>query len=152
LQTGPGVRELEGLLNLAQDSAARSKGLGQLLPILEVCMGEGGFGAGPGDRMLWDNRWDLSAKLRFNLTTLAGRKDRQEVIQAKVQQVQLASQDLRGKLTAGVKEARETSLSGREEIKEGTDQIYHAQLAFELSERRRRELPQAGSFTEVLLS
>jgi outer membrane protein TolC len=152
LQTGPGIRELEGLLNLIQDSLARSKGLGQLIPQLEAHMAEGGFGAGPGDRLDWANRWDLCVKARWNLTSLVGAKQRQEAAQAKVQQAQLAYQDLRGKLTAGIQEARETSLSGREEIKQGTDQIVHAQQAFELSERRRKDLPQAGSFTEVLLS
>jgi outer membrane protein TolC len=152
LQTGPGVREMEGLLNLIQDSLARSKGLGQLIPILEVCMAEGGFGAGPGDRLDWDNRWDLGVKARWNLTTLAAMKERQEAAQAKVQQAQLAYQDLRGKLTAGVQEARETSLSSRDEIKLGTDQILSAKQAYELSDQRRKDLPQAGSFSEVLLA
>jgi outer membrane protein TolC len=152
LRTGPGIREMEGLLNLIQESVARSKGLAQLIPTLEVRMFEGGFGAGPGDRQDWDNQWDLCVKARWNLTSLASAKQRQEAAQAQVQQAQLAYQDLRGKLTAGVQEARETSLSSRVEIKEGTSQIYHADQAFELSERRRRDLPQAGSFTEVLLS
>jgi outer membrane protein TolC len=152
LRTGPGIREMEGLLNLIQDSVARSRGLGQLLPTLELHMVEGAFGAGPGVRSDWDNQWDLCVKARWNLTYLASAKQRQEAAHAQVQQAQLAYQDLRGKLTAGVQEARDTSLSGRDEIQQGTSQIYHAQQAFELSERRRRELPQAGSFTEVLLS
>src|SRR5262245_12083389 len=48
LAGGPGVRELEGLLNLIQQAQAKSQGLGALLPTLDVRMAEGVFGAGPG--------------------------------------------------------------------------------------------------------
>src|SRR5207244_12389442 len=61
---GPGVRELEGLLNLLQNSIAKANGPARLLPVFEVRMAEGAFGAGPGDSLTWDNRWDLGLQAR----------------------------------------------------------------------------------------
>src|SRR5262249_36061521 len=50
LTSGPGVRELEGLLGLIQRSTEREGGMSRLLPTFEVKMGEGIFGTGPGSR------------------------------------------------------------------------------------------------------
>jgi outer membrane protein TolC len=154
LTNGPGVREIEGLLNLIQKSMERAKGPGQLLPTFEMHMAEGGFGAGPGDRLDWDNRWDLVLQARWNLTPLVTAKDRQRAANAKMQQAHLAYQDLRGKLAAGVQEARETTLSGRHELEFVAGQIKNAEEAYTLSDQRLREAPagQGTSYSEVLLA
>ncbi len=153
LTHGPGVREIEGLLNLIQKSMERAKGLGQLLPTVEMHMAEGGFGAGPGDRLDWDNRWDLALQARWNLTPLVTAKDRQRAAGAKMQQAHLAYQDLRGKLAAGVQEARETVLSGKHELELCAGQIKNAQEAYTLSDQRLREAAGQGtSYSEVLLA
>jgi outer membrane protein TolC len=152
LRTGPGVRELEGLLALIEESMAKSKGLAAFLPVFEVRMAEGGFGAGPGDRMDWDNRWDLGLQARWNLAPYLTRNDRLRAAQSKMNQAHLAYQDLRGKLTAGVREARETSLGAKEQLARGVDQIRQAEHAYELSDVRRREVPQNTSFFEVLMA
>jgi outer membrane protein TolC len=141
LAAGPGVREMEGLLALIQKNMERAKGPGRYLPILEMRMAEGGFGAGPGDRLDWDNRWDLGLQARWNLASLFGQKDRQRATQAQIQQVHLAYADLRGKLAAGVQESRETILGGRQEITLGQSQISNAQEALDFSERRQKEVP-----------
>ena len=153
LTNGPGVREIEGLLNLIQKSMERAKGPGQFLPTLEMHMAEGGFGAGPGDNLTWDNRWDLALQARWNLTPLVTAKDRQRAANAKLQQVHLAYQDLRGKLTAGVQEARETILSGKQEMELSAGQIKNAEEAYTLSDQRLRETAGQGtSYSEVLLA
>jgi outer membrane protein TolC len=152
LTTGPGIRELQGLLNLIQESIERSKGASQYLPIFEVRMAEGGFGAGPGDRLDWANRWDLGLQARWNLTGLATRKDRRRVALAKIQQAQLTYDDLRGKLTAGVQEARESSLAGRDQINLGAAQVRDARQAYELGHERLALNPQPTSYSELLLA
>src|SRR5262249_45916232 len=83
LASGPGVQEMEGLLALIHESSPRAKGPGRFLPVFELRMLEGGFGTGPGDRQVWDNRWDLGLQARWNLTDLLTSRERQRVIQAK---------------------------------------------------------------------
>src|SRR5262249_14023423 len=50
LAHGPGIREVEGLLNLLENTRQQLGGPGRFLPAFEVTMLEGGFAAGPGDR------------------------------------------------------------------------------------------------------
>jgi outer membrane protein TolC len=151
--TGPGVREMQGLLGVIQDSIDQANnGLGKYLPIFEMRMAEGAFGAGPGDGMNWDNRWDMGLQARWNLSEAIGASDRRHVAQAKVQQAHLIYRDLEGKLAAGVQEARETVLSGREQITLGERQIQDARRAFELSDLRLRKNQQSTSYSEALLA
>ena len=89
---------------------------------------------------------------RWNLTGLLTRCDRERVIQAKTEQAHLAYQDLRAKLTAGVYEAREAILSGRQQIRMVQDQIADAKHAYQLSEERLRNNVAGSSASEVLLS
>jgi outer membrane protein TolC len=136
LSHGPGVAELERLLVLIQSGIERMRGPAAMLPTLEMRMAEGGFGAGPGASLTWDNRWDLNLQMRWNLNGLAGAQERQRVAQSKLCQVHLTYQDLRGKLTAGVREAHDAIQSGREQMALGDEQIRHAQKAYELSHLR----------------
>jgi outer membrane protein TolC len=150
--SGPGVQELEGLLRLVQDSIERSKGPAKFLPTFELRMAEGGFGAGPGDDMRWDNRWDLGLQARWNLTEPWTVQQRRRVSQAKVSQLYLTQQDLHAKLAAGVLESRETTLEGREQINLGEAQMRDALSAYDLSYLRLREAFQSTSYTEALLA
>jgi outer membrane protein TolC len=152
LSTGPGIREMEGLLALIHQGIERSKGPGRFLPIFEVRMDEGVFGAGPGSRSDWDNRWDLNLAARWNLTEACTRWDRERVLQAKTQQAHLAYQDLRAKLTAGVYESREAIVNGREQIRITQDQITEARRAYQLSNQRLKNNVPSSSASEVLLS
>jgi outer membrane protein TolC len=113
---GPGVRELEGLLGLIQNSIDQANGPSRLLPVFEVRMAEGGFGAGAGDSLTWDNRWDLGLQARWDLSGLATGKATQRLAESKLQQASLSLQDLRGKLTAGVQESREAVLRNRDQL------------------------------------
>src|SRR5262249_24298149 len=126
LATGPGVREMEGLLGLVHDSMQRARGFGRFLPALEMYMAEGGFGTGPGDRQDWDNRWDFGIKARWNLTDLVTARDKQRVLQAKADQAHFAYLDLRSKLTAGVHESRESVLSGKDQIRLAAEYVTEA--------------------------
>lgn len=152
LSTGPGIQEMEGLLNLIQESLERAQGPGRLMPIIEMRMAEGAFGAGPGDSLAWDNRWDLGLQMRWNLTGLLTARDRKRVAQSKIQQAHLAYQDLRGKLTAGVQEAREAILSGRDQIHQTEEQIRQARTAYDLSNLRLEKNPQPSSYSETLMA
>lgn len=152
LATGPGIRELQGLLQVIYEARAQAQGRSRLLPVLEVRMAEGAFGAGPGASTTWDNRWDLGLQVRWNLTELVGRGDRQRVADAKLRQAELAQQDLRAKLALGVQESRETILAGRDEITLSRAQINQAREAYRLSEERFRNNLRGNSPSEVLLS
>jgi outer membrane protein TolC len=152
LANGPGIREMEGLLSLIHESNERAKGPGKYLPVFESRMIEGGFGTGPGDRMDWENRWDFGLQARWNLTELLTARDRQRILQAKTDQAHLIYQDLRGKLAAGVQEAREAILSGRDQIRLGEEQIQQAQQAYKLSDERLKNNITGSSSSEVLLS
>jgi outer membrane protein TolC len=152
LRTGPGVQEMEGLLTLIQDSMAQAQGASRYIPILGVRMAEGAFGAGAGDSLTWDNRFDLGLQARWNLTEYVALRERRRASQAKMQQAHLAYQDLRNKLTAGVQEARSAVLSGREQIHLGEKQIRSARQARELSDERLKNNAPGSSYSEVLLS
>jgi outer membrane protein TolC len=152
LAAGPGIREMEGLLNLIHRSIEQARGHAQYAPVVEMRMAEGAFGAGPGDEMTWDNRWDLGVQVRWNLTDLATRHERQRVLDTKVNQAHLAYQELRAKLTLGVQESREGILGGREQIRVGQEQIDHARQAYDLSDERLRNGLKDSSASEVLLS
>src|SRR5262249_49791402 len=152
LATGPGIQEMEGLLGLVHESIERSRGPGRLMPVLELHMAEGIFGSGPGSRSDWDNRWDFGVAARWNLTECLTRCDRDRVLQAKTNQLHLAYQDLRAKLTAAVYESRETILSGREQIRATREQIAEAERAHKLSDERLKNRVDTSSASEVLLS
>jgi outer membrane protein TolC len=123
-----------------------------LLPVFEVYMAEGVFGTGPGSRSDWDNRWDFGVAARWNLMEHLTRCDRERLIRAKTEQAHLAYQDLRAKLMAGVYEAREAILSGREQIRATQEQITQAKRAYKLSDDRLTNNVAGSSASEVLLS
>jgi outer membrane protein TolC len=152
LSNGPGVQELEAMLALLQQSLERMRGHSSLIPIVELKMCEGLFGAGPGASSTWDNRWDMCLQFRWNLTDLATRCDKQRTAEARVLQTQFARDDLRGKLTAGVHESREGILSGRNQYETGQEQIKNAREAYRLSDERFSKAIPGGSPSEVLLS
>jgi outer membrane protein TolC len=139
LAAGPGVRELEGLIGVIQGGIAQAQGPSRFLPIFEVRMAEGGFGAGPGDDMRWDNRWDLALQARWDLTGLATGRSQQRLAESKLQQAHLTLQDLRGKLAAGVQESREAVLSGRGQLPFAEERIRHSLGAFKLHNDVRKE-------------
>jgi len=153
LAGGPGIQELQGLVNLVENAIAKAKGPGRYIPEIELCAGEGAFGGGPGDDWKWDNRFDLGLHARWNLTDLFCTScERNRIAEAQRQQAHLAYQDLRGKLTAGVQEARETILSTRQEINIGKQQIEHALRAREESKHRVNKMIPGATATEELLS
>jgi outer membrane protein TolC len=151
-RTGPGIQEMQGLLTTIQQGIERAQGPGKFMPVFELHLAEGGFGTGPGDTMDWDNRFDLGLQARWNLTQLATVSQRRRIAQAKVQQANLAYQDLQGKLAAGVQASREDILSGKIQIGHARQQIQDASQAFDLSNRRVKAGVQGSSYTEALLA
>jgi outer membrane protein TolC len=149
LSNGPGVQEMEAMLAVMHRGLDQSGGLSNLIPTLQLCVGEGAFGAGPGANLAWDNRFDLGLQVRWDLTLLCTAAKRRAVIESKVQQAHFNYDDLRGKLAAGVQEARDTICAGRERIGHATQEIRNASEAYRLSDLRLRK-GVGGSITDVL--
>jgi outer membrane protein TolC len=154
LATGPGVQEMEGLLAHIQSAIAQAQGFTKYLPVVGVRLGEWAYGAGPGARSDWDNRLDMGLQARWNLTEFVTARDRQRVAQARLSQARLTYQDLRGKLTAGVQEARETIQSGRQQLQLAEEQIKLSRETFKLAQDRLKDLTaeRRAPPSEVLLS
>jgi outer membrane protein TolC len=150
LATGPGVRELERLLAVVGSAREKAKGPGKLMPVLEMRMLEGAFGAGPGSRLDWDNTWDLGLQARWNLTDLVTASKTQRVAESRLQQLHLTYQDVRAKLASGVEEAREASLSGRDEMRLAGEAVRHANEGYQLSSKRLKAGAPGASPTDVL--
>jgi outer membrane protein TolC len=150
LAEGPGVQEMEGLLALVHGSLERAQGPAKFVPILEMRMLEGAFGAGPGASLDWDNRWDLGLQARWNLTEFLTARRQQQVARSKLEQLHLSYNDLRGKLTSGVQEAREAILSGEQQMRLVEDQVRHAREAYRRSDERLKEEVRGGSIADVL--
>lgn len=77
---------------------------------------------------------------------------RQQQAQYKLEETQLALDDARAKLAAGVVEAHAAILSGRVQIKEGSQQIQHAAETYRLGDLRLKESAPGASVNEVLQS
>jgi hypothetical protein len=117
LATGPGIREMEALIDFLNRSIARASETNCLVLA-------------------------LAPHLRGRVC----------VVRAKLQTTLIAYQDLRGKLAAGVLEAREAIHSGREQIRLAEETVQHAERAYELSNERFKESVEGSSLSEVVLS
>jgi outer membrane protein TolC len=152
LVDGPGVRELEGLLRLIEKTRAAAQGPGRYMPALALNMNEGAFGAGPGARMAWDNQLNIGLSLRWNITECFTARERQRQSDLQAAQAQVNYQDLRGRLTLGVTEARTAILSGKDQLGLIEEQVRFADKAYELSASRLKESIKGRSPSEVLMA
>jgi outer membrane protein TolC len=152
LRHGPGVQETEAILGLLEDMRAKGESPLHFLPAIEMHMGDWAYGAGPGSRTNWDNRWDLGLQARWNLTDLLNGRQRKRLADTRMQQAYLGYEDLRGKLTLGVKEAHEAARSNADQIGLAAAQIKHAEESYNLSDLRLRENIKGRSPSEVLLA
>jgi len=133
LAAGPGVKELEGIISLSQLALDKTHGHNNLLPILQLNLCEGPFGAGPGASLAWDNRLDIGLQARWNLTQLCQTEQKREIIRSRKMQAVYNYEDLKGKLAAGVAEARGAILFGREQIGLAAGQIRNASESYRLA-------------------
>jgi outer membrane protein TolC len=153
LANGPGIQEVERIVALSHEAIDRSNGPGRFLPVFEARTIEGGFGTGPGDEMVWANRWDLGLQVRWNLTDLCTRCDRERILHAKAAQAHFANDDLRAKLAAAVQEARDSIMFGHEQIHLNEVYVDKAREVNKLALDRMLEMIQlASAYDEVLLS
>jgi outer membrane protein TolC len=150
LTSGPGVRELEQLVAAVQSARERAQGPGRFMPTVEMRAIEGLFGAGPGSTLDWSNRFDLGVQARWNLTDLFTASEQKRLADSRITQLHLAYQDVRAKLTMGVQEAQQASLSGREEIKLAEDAMQHASEGYTLSNKRLKSNVPGSSPVEVM--
>jgi hypothetical protein len=140
------------MIGVIQNALAQANGPSRWLPTFQVNVVEEAFGAGPGSRLDWDNRLDLCFKARWNLTEALTSCERKKIAESKLRQVQLTYDDLRGKLTAGVEQARDAILGGREQVTQGSEQIRHASESYRLNNLRLQERVPGVTSTDVLQS
>ena len=69
-------------------------------------------------------------------------KHQQRAAESRLTQAHLALEDLRAKLSAGVQEARETIHNTGSQIRQGQQQIEHAEKSYELLSELARSVPQ----------
>jgi outer membrane protein TolC len=152
LTLGPGIRELEGLLAMTHRSLDQASGPGQYLPVMQIRMAEGIFGANPGSGLEFDNRWDLGLQARWNLSGLVGMNERRKVTQHQVQQVHLSYEDLRRRLAVGVQEAHGSACSGLDQMQNAETQIGFAAQGTDKAKERLKAQARGYSPAEVLLN
>jgi outer membrane protein TolC len=131
---------------------AEAAGPGRFLPVVTAQALEGGFGAGPNGDLTFANRFDVAVQARWNVTGLLTADIQRRIGCSALAQAHLTYADLKGKLTLAVQEARESILSGREQVRLAEEQIKQAQTALELSDLRLREGIQGATYSEVLMS
>jgi outer membrane protein TolC len=148
--TGPGVRELEGILDTIHSGMAELEGAKKFMPTLCLSAVEGAFGAGPGSRLDWDNRFDLGIQARWNLTEFLTAREQKQLARSKLNQVNLTYDDLKAKLTLGVREARSAILAGQQQVVSGGEMVRHASEMYRLSNLRLTENAPGSSTNEVL--
>jgi outer membrane protein TolC len=149
---GPGIKEMEAILRLIHRGMQDAAGPSRFMPVVTAQALEGGFGAGPNGTLDFANRFDLGVQARWNLTELLTADAQRRIGCSALAQAQLTYTDLKGKLTLAVQEARESILSGREQIRLAEQQITQARTALDLSDVRLREGIQGASYGEVLLA
>jgi outer membrane protein TolC len=152
LTDGPGIHELQGLMAVIDSGMAELAGPKRFLPTFGLCTTEGYFGAGPNGVLTGSNRFDLGVQARWNLTDLLKAGDMKRIAESKRRQVELSYEDLRGKLTLGVRESRDEIVSGREQIEQASEQIRRASEAYRLSKLRVEENVPGSSPAEVSLA
>src|SRR5262249_26768669 len=124
----------------------------RFLPTFEVYAIEGAFGAGPGSSLDYDNRFDLGMRVGWNLTDLCTRNEKHRMADAQRAQAHYAYEDLLAKLAAGVQEARETILGGRDEMEFIKQQIADAENSRKRSKQRLDEKIPGATASEVMQS
>lgn len=152
LRNGPGINELAQLLAVIDRVHQKSHDRSPLLPTLEISMAEGAYGAGPGATLNFDNRWDLGVHFRWSLNDLADRRNQQRILDIQREQARISYEDLRGKLTLGVRQAIEEIKAGNDQIQLAVKHIQAAEESYRLSDNRLRENIKGRSPSEVLLA
>lgn len=152
LRTGPGVEEMNRLLVLVDRMQAQTRLPQHYLPTVEVSMWEGAFGAGPGSRLDWSNRWDLGVNLRWSVNDLLTSRDKQRLLETQRTQAYLSHQELRNRLSLGVRQALEELRSSQDQVGLAIKHIERAEESYKLSDQRLRENIKGRSPSEVLLA
>ena len=152
LRDGPGIAELSQLLGLLDRLRSEADCAKMWIPTMEVVVGEGAFGAGPGSRLDWDNRLDAGVHLRWSLNDFVNSRDQLRILDNQRQQAHLTYQDLRARLEFGVRQALEEMRSSLDQTNLATKHIQCAEESYRLSDQRLRENIRGRSPSEVLLA
>lgn len=151
MTTGPGVRELEGVLSTIQNSIDAGENH-RYLPNVLLNVSEGPFGAGVGSSLTWDNRLDIGVQVRWNLSQFLEADRSRRLARSRQEQVALTLDDTRGKLAAGVEDARETILASRQQIELAQSQLQSASESYRQINRRVEEGVEGTNPADLLTS
>lgn len=146
---GPGVREMQGLLETIQGGMAEMEGPKKFMPTVGVCVVEGDYGGDPGSSLTWGNRLDIGLTAKWNLTEFITARQKKQLAQSKLAQAQLSMDDLQAKLALGVEEARSAILSGQEQVVASGDMVKHASETYRLTNLRLTGNAPGSSISEV---
>ena len=92
----------------------------------------------------------LAAK--WNLTEWHTSREKRRIAEVKLNQVQLTFKELQAKLSAGVQDARDSIINGREQIQYCTKQIQHSAETYRLNTLRLEQNAPNATMSDVLLS
>lgn len=148
--SGPGIHEMEGLLDTIGSGVAELEGPKKYMPIIELNAVEGDLGGDPGSRLTWGNRFDLGLQAKWNLTEFITARQKQQLAHSKLAQAHLSYEDLQAKLSLGVQEARDAILSGQQQIVASGDMVKHASETYRLSNERLDAGAPGNSIAEVV--
>jgi len=151
LANGPGIREIESILGVIQTGIDKARGPSRFLPNFTLQVGDGLFGAGPGNTMAWAQRFDLAMQARWNITDAFSQERKKQVAFAQLNHVAWTYEDLRGKLTMGVADARATILYAGSQFQTAEQQITSAKEALKWSEKRLENIGATlATYTEAM--
>jgi outer membrane protein TolC len=152
LTDGPGVNELQQMLAVIDSGMAELQGPKKYLPTIGLCVGEGMFEAGTNSTLGGSNRLDVGVQARWDLTEVFRARDEKQLAESRRRQVALSYDDLRSKLTLGVREARGAILSGRVQMDKAAEQVKRASESYRLADLRLKQNAPGSSPAEVLQS
>jgi outer membrane protein TolC len=150
LSEGPGIREMQGLLDTINGGIAEMEGPKKFMPSFHVTAVEGVFMAGPGGTLDTDNRLDLGLEARWNLTQWVTAREQRQLARSKLAQAHISFEDLQAKLALGVQEAREAILEGQKQVASAGEMVKHASEMYRLTNLRLTENAPGSSTSEVL--
>jgi outer membrane protein TolC len=152
VKNGPGVREMEGLLETIHSGMAEMEGPKKFLPVIQLAAVEGAFGAGQDAQLDWGNRFDLGIQASWNLTEFLTARQKRQQAQSRLAQAHFSFDDLQAKLALGVQEARAEILSGKQQLEAGGEMVKHASENYRLSHLRLLGDAPGSSLGEVMQS
>ena len=144
---------MERMLALIEEGICQANGPTKYLPRSWNAHARRAFGVGPGGSTSWDNRFDLG--LQGNAGTRLSSSPSKKTLSRPDARTETSSSDLprsAGQPTAGVQEAHESVVHGKEQIHLGEEAIVEARNAQKLTEDRMDANLPGVTYSEIVQS